>query len=257
MYRPFVKSGVCFATCALMAAGADAGVIRVSAANFHPTAGLITFSASATNPTYTPADYGAVTGPTVTTGGYFSGQSLSASPGVDCPGAAATACVIGDPSGPLSLDPTAPNVFVTSDGSNPTSPVLSGTPTFNGPIAVLFSTDQYGVGFDAGYFNAIASTGITAFDRQGNLLGTVSNTGLGIEFLGLVTDNGVAEIAGVFLDLVGNEPAGFAIDNLRFAQVGEVSPDVPEPSSWAMLLVGFGAVGGVLRARRRVQIRFA
>lgn len=144
---------------AALALPLQAGVIRLSAVNFKPAAGLITFSNSgAVNPIYLPADYGAVTGPTVTTGGYFSGQSSSGTPGVDCPGAAATACVVGHPTGPLSLDPDAPIVFITGDGANPTSPVLSGNPTFNGPVAVLFSTDQYGVGFDAGYFGAIGGS---------------------------------------------------------------------------------------------------
>jgi len=32
---------------------------------------------------------------------------------------------------------------------------------------------------------------------------------------------------------------------------------VPEPASWAMMLGGFGAVGGAMRARRRTRIRFA
>jgi hypothetical protein len=32
---------------------------------------------------------------------------------------------------------------------------------------------------------------------------------------------------------------------------------VPEPATWAMMLVGFGAVGGVLRSRRKSTVRFA
>jgi hypothetical protein len=239
---------------------ASAAIVRVDEGDFTATAGLITFSEYAlgtANPTYAPADYGGGAGaPTVTFDGYFTGQSLSATPGVDCPGAAATACVVGSPTGPLSLDAAAPNTFIVGDGANPTSPVLSGSPTFNGPIAVLFDVDQFGVGFDAGFFDAVGSTGITAFARDGTLLGTVSNTGLGIEFLGLVsTDVG---IAGVFLDLVGTEPAGFAIDNLRFGLRGDVViPTIPEPSTWAMMLLGFGAVGGFLRNRRRLNAALA
>ena len=40
-----------------------------------------------------------------------------------------------------------------------------------------------------------------------------------------------------------------------------VAPGVPEPSSWAMLIVGFGVIGGAMRSRRsghlRTQVRFA
>jgi hypothetical protein len=134
--------------------------------------------------------------------------------------------------------------------------VLTGTPLFNGPIAVLFDIDLAGVGFDAGFFNAAASTGITAFGRDGSLLGTVVNNGLGIEFLGLATDDGSAQIAGVFLDLVGNEPAGFAIDSLRFGRAGQINvpgpgQGIPEPATLALL--GAGLFGlGMMRRRSRV-----
>ena len=41
-----------------------------------------------------------------------------------------------------------------------------------------------------------------------------------------------------------------------------IAPFVPgapaqEPASWAMMLAGFGLVGGAMRARRRTQVRFA
>jgi len=239
------------ATALLLPAVANAAVVRVSEANFKPAAGLITFSEYALNtqnPTYTPGQYGGgANAPTVNFGGFFVGQSLSAQAAIDCPGAAASACVVGNPTGPLTLDTNSPATFITTDGANPTSPVLSGTPRFNGPIAVLFSADQYGVGFSGGYFDAVGSTGITAFARDGSLLGTVINTGRGIEFLGLVSDGGPG-IAGVFLDLVGSEPAGFAIDNLRFGEQGQVN--VPEPATWALMIAGFGLVGTAMRRRR-------
>ncbi len=232
----------------------QAGIIRVTEGNFVAGSGLITFSefsGGTVNPTYAPGDYGGGAGsPTVTFDGYFSGQMLSATPGTDCPGAAASACVVGNPTDPLSLDAASPDTSIVSDGANPTSPVLSGSPIFNGPIAILFDTDQVGVGFDGGYFNAVASTGITAFARDGTLLGTVANTGLGIEFLGLVTDDGSAQIAGVFLDLVGAEPAGFAIDNVRFGVAGQVVVPGEVPAPAALGLLGFGLVG-LGWARRR------
>lgn len=238
---------------AMSATTAGAAVVRVAADDFTAAAGLISFSEKtfgSSNPTYAPADYGSVTGPTVTFGGWFTGQSLSLTPSIDCPGAAASACVVGAPSAALSLDPASPTTFITGDGAAPNSPVLSGSPQFNGPIAILFSADQYGVGFDAGYFDAAGSTGITAFARDGSILGTVANTGLGIEFLGLVSQN--ADIAGVFLDLVGSEPAGFAVDSIRFGNRDQVVlPAVPLPAALPLFGTALAGLAGLKLRRRR------
>lgn len=238
----------------LLGTSAHAQIVRVTEANFVAGSGLITFSEKAlgtVNPTYAPGDYGGGAGsPTVTFDGWFMGQSLSANPAVDCPGAAATACVVGNPIGPLALDGAAPDTRIVNDGAAPNSPVLSGSPTFNGPVAVLFDVDLAGVGFDAGFFDGVGSTGITAFARDGTLLGTITNLGTGIEFLGLVTADGSERIAGVFLDLVGTEPAGFAIDSLRFGRRGQVNP-IPEPATWALMIAGFGLAGAAVRRRAR------
>lgn len=250
------------ATLAFTATAASAAVVQVDEADFLAQAGQITFSEFAlgtVNPTYAPGDYGGGAGsPTVTFGGWFQGQSLSGNAAADCPGAAPSACVIGNPTGPLALDPGATDTFITEDGANPTSPVLSGSPRFNGGIAVLFDTDQFGVGFDGGFFDSVMSTGITAFARDGSLLGTVTNSITGIEFLGLVSEQ--ADIAGVFLDLVGSEPAGFAIDNLRFGLRGQIidptdnvppaPAPVPLPAGFPLLLAGLGAFG-LMRTRTK------
>lgn len=216
--------------------------------------GLITFSEKAlgtVNPTYLPGDYGGGAGsPTVTFEGYFAGQSMGVA--ATCPaGAILSGCVVGAPTGPLALDAAAPNTSIVSDGAAPTSPVLSGTPTFNGPIAILFDVDVAGVGLSGGFFNAVGGTAIKAFKRDGTLLGSVTNTGLGIEFLGLVTDDGSESIAGLLFSLVGAEPFGFGIDNVRFGKTDQVirPPGVPEPASLALL--GIGLLGFAARRRMR------
>ncbi len=233
---------------AATAVGASASVIKIDVGAFQPSAGLITFSElplGTTNPVYTAANYGGdpTTAPTVSFGGYFTGQSL----GNTC-GGLASGCVVGSPTGPLSLS-GAQTTRIVGDSANPTSPVLSGTPTFNGPVAVLFDRDLAGVGLDGGFFDAIGGTAITAFARDGTMLGQVSNEEIGIEFLGLVTNDGSEKIAGLLFSLIGAEPAGFAIDNLRFGLAGQVvvPGQVPEPLSAA--LVAIGLLG--LASRRR------
>ena len=36
-----------------------------------------------------------------------------------------------------------------------------------------------------------------------------------------------------------------------------VPPPVPEPASWALMLGGFGAIGGAMRSRRKAVVTFA
>jgi hypothetical protein len=229
---------------------AEATIVRINQSAFTPAAGLITFSEKplgTQNPVYLPAEYGGAFGaPIVSFGGTFAGQTVGIPP--IPPGALPSGVVNGAPNNPLSLV-NSPATFITSDGANPTSPVLSGTPTFNGPVSILFSVDVAGVGLDGGFFNAIGGTAISAFDRNGNLLGQVLNEALGIEFLGLVTQDGQSKIAGLQFSLVGAEPAGFAIDNLRFGTTGQVVP--PEPIPTPALLPGLIGMGvAALRKRK-------
>jgi hypothetical protein len=47
---------------------------------------------------------------------------------------------------------------------------------------------------------------------------------------------------------------------VRLAGVSEVTTGVPEPSTWAMLLIGFGGIGAALRRRKsgpRVRLQYA
>jgi hypothetical protein len=67
-------------------------------------------------------------------------------------------------------------------------------------------------------------------------------------------------------DLNYNDYA-FVAPNLTFTStaMGAGTPSIdapatspaPEPASWAMMLIGFGAVGGALRGHRRVRVAFA
>ena len=107
------------------------------------------------------------------------------------------------------------HTFITADGANPTSPVLSGSNTYNSPISVLFDKDVYAVSVDGGHFNNAASTYLEFYDRMGNILGRAMNSGLGIETFGY-SMGGEAIIAGFSFYINELEEGGFAIDNLRF-----------------------------------------
>lgn len=80
------------------------------------------------------------------------------------------------------------NPFITTDADNPTSPVLSGTPLFEGAITGTFvvpgtttPTTVESFSLDAGYFDEVGTTELRWFDSNGVLIGSRTNTTFGIE----------------------------------------------------------------------------
>jgi hypothetical protein len=207
-------------------------VIRVEERQFRVGAGRITFSEvprGTGNPVYPPQLYGAgPEAPTVRFGGFFVGRRI-ANP-ADCPtGAVLSGCLSGAPATPLELDPRAPRVISVdqpaTDMHGRTPPVLVGTPFGNGPVAIWFDRDVAGVGLDGVGFDAVGGTAITVYDRQGRVLGRTVNRKIGVDFMGLATVDGTARIAGLEFHLVGPEPLGFGVDNIRFASPQQI--DMP------------------------------
>ena len=189
-------------------------LVRLDSGSFTNLATSITFDTVGTvNPSYSQSVTGIGT-VNVTTGGWFVGQLGGQLPGQS----GVTTLVDNTPTAasPLTLDATADQTYITTDSASPTSPILSGTPEFNGPISVRFSTPVSGVALTGGYFNAVGSTYIEAYDTNGTVLGRVTNTLIGIEFFGLAMSTGEKRIAGISFYISANEPAGFGIDNLTF-----------------------------------------
>ncbi|MFO0499941.1 MAG: PEP-CTERM sorting domain-containing protein [Betaproteobacteria bacterium] len=213
------------------------GVVRLSEGQFRAGAGRITFSEvpqGTRNPVYTPDMYGGrPNDPTVHFGGYLAGRRLGSAS--ECPsGAQPTGCLAGVPRQPLQLEPNAPPAFtaVFHDVR------LSGSPLWNGPIAILFSRDIAGVGLLGVAFDAAESTAITVYDRQGTVLGRTVNRGTGNEFLALATADRVQRIAALEFHLVRAEPRGFAIDDIRFGDSEQVEvPGVAPPRPLPPLLL--------------------
>ena len=225
--------GISYGVMGFLSIPAQGATLRVGETNFTNNTGSITFSEfpkNTANPVYTPQNYGGLsTGPTVSFGGFFQGQSL----GNDqtCPtGVALTACIQGDPTGSLTLDANSPKTFIVPDLSARSFAVLSGYPRFNGAISILFSQNVAAVGMTAGYFDNVGSTALTAFGRDGSRLGSVSNTARGINFLGVVSGDGSNVIAGLQLSLISPEIGGFGIDNLRFVQINQIAVPSPTPT---------------------------
>ncbi|MBM7773978.1 lysophospholipase L1-like esterase [Actinokineospora baliensis] len=107
--------------------------------------------------------------------------------------------------------------FITTDSANPTSPVLSGTPRFQGEIALQIvdpatgaPATTSGMEFDVGYIDSRNSVEIAYYGVDGTRLGSVRANAIGINHIRLP----LAGIHRVTVDNTEEEPAGFAIDNV-------------------------------------------
>ncbi len=69
---------------------------------------------------------------------------------------------------------------------------------------------------------------------------------------GSITVNGDGRtISGLSLSTSNN---AFEVDNLSFS--ASLASDAPEPASWALMLGGFGLIGGVMRSSRKAAVSF-
>jgi len=89
------------------------------------------------------------------------------------------------------------------------------------------------------------------FSINGSSVGTLnasSTTGLWQQFYG-TWNSGSATTADLALVNKNSDPFGndFVLDDVGF---GTTRPGVPEPATWTMKIVGFGAAGAMLRRRR-------
>ena len=118
----------------------------------------------------------------------------------------------------------------------PSSGTFVSSANFNSPFSVSFAGALSTFSFE----NVSNSAGsATAFDATNNALTSVSFSA----FPGLFTLN-AAGIRSVTFSTNGQ----FGVDNFTFAETG----GVPEPTSWALMIGGFGLTGAALRRRRSV-----
>ena len=169
------------------------------------------------NPTFTPAQYGAVGlfQPYVSCASYFVPQTYLP------PGQ-----MTGLPAFPLVLDIDGPGTFIANDTArlpNPTT-CLSGSPFLNGSASFLVTEADFvtpkpvvGVSVNIGFFNAVGTCRVRAYDSAANLLGTGFNlTRGGFENFTLNRDSNVPIIAAITLENLG-DVAGMTYGDIRFS----------------------------------------
>ncbi len=124
---------------------------------------------------------------------------------------------------PQGIDFSSAPVFITTDVDTPTTPVLSGTPLFSGPVTGCFVHPTTGTpgtrrqfSLSAGYFNELGSTRLSWFDRSGNLIGSVTNSSLAIQTFTVTVSQGQKGVHCWTIEITSQEAAGFAVDNVSF-----------------------------------------
>jgi len=133
----------------------------------------------------------------------------------------------------------------------------------SGPIAITAATDYF---FEAFVMNVCCNAGYTGGNSAPNLGFSISLDGGAPVLLGNLTipllppgvwhglstsfNSGGATSATLSLINANTAAAGndFAVDDIFLGTESTVS--VPEPAAWAIMLLGFGGIGAVLRRRR-------
>lgn len=185
----------------------------------------------ATNPVVT------VAGVSVAFGGSFAGQTLTGG----FPDTLATRA----PSAPLALAGTS---TILGDLAFPDGPVLTGTPDFNGPVAVLFGQGVRAVAFTLGELGELgdaSGVAVEAYAADGTSLGTLISSEFGLQQVRIADSLGRL-IRGISVFNNGDIELSWAIDTLTFSLP---RADVPAPAALPLLLGGILGLAAVARRR--------
>lgn len=120
-----------------------------------------------------------------------------------------------------------------------------------------------GYSFGSAIFNLEAAPGkvkgeatsvtISYYDPVLKLFGTKSIKTNGQNFMGIYSDSG-ERFYGV---TISGNPTNTGWGQLKQLRLGDVQGAVPEPATWAMMIVGFGAIGASMRRRRKADMGYS
>jgi PEP-CTERM motif-containing protein len=127
----------------------------------------------------------------------------------------------------------------------------------SGTLSTTLNTltgQEYTISFDVAALG-ILSDGLNFFLDGAAVFAVVENADNNLDTAFDTFDfNFIAAGPTTILSIIGenSRDSDAILDNISVATAAEDVPGVPEPSTWAMMLLGFGAVGVAMRRRRRV-----
>lgn len=137
--------------------------------------------------------------------------------------------------------------------------IYSNTITINFTTAVTAFALDLGTFYDDGLSSTPAGAPSTFYglpltiDTGQGAFNVATSTSRNMTFFGATSDTAFTSVT---IKGAGSTPSSFTVlDNLRIGSA--VISAVPEPATWATMLLGFGFVGGMLRATRGKRARKA
>jgi len=185
-------------------------------------------------PSNDPCSYGVVTG-AIACVGYYGNNLLTGTTGSST---AALSTYINQLLNGPATDPVGP--YPAANGYNPPYTILSGTGTVLGSLSNLSGTPGSTYTYD---FAPLQLSGYTIFAAH----------------FGNFPDSNAPNVTAFWLLNLGNNTTstvtindGKGVSNAQILGTG--TPAVPEPATWAMMLLGFGGIGLTMRRNRKVAL---
>ena len=136
--------------------------------------------------------------------------------------------------------------YTDSSSGSPFTETLNFTNSLSGAYSITLSTTASSAGSDIDFFASAACPTCGIFLSGGSIVGMlqlgadVDNDDVNEDYR---LDTGLLGNGSYTLSFIGNGSGSFG-GNVSFSAV-------PEPATWGMMLLGFGAVGYAMRRRRR------